>query len=182
MCQWRVRNSQDQRGAQGGTSEPLGLSWSRERLSSSSSSPYLLVCSIYLWKSEVGGKNWRRIQADGVPLTGRKSKTDTSIVVASTFANTSMICHHLCVKAMQQYIDRWSLHNTGSAADLLERKPDNVGKMVQCTTFTQWWWTGQSFQITNTALVTFLWLHDVSGCFWWLGQPGYKEILPFLRA
>lgn len=49
MCQWRVRNGQDQHGAQGGTSEPLGLSWSRERPSSSSSSPpYLLVCSICL--------------------------------------------------------------------------------------------------------------------------------------
>lgn len=52
MCHWRVRNSQDQHGAQGGTSEPLGLSRSRERPSSSSSSfsssPYLSVCSVYL--------------------------------------------------------------------------------------------------------------------------------------
>lgn len=84
------------------------------------------------------GENWRRIQADGVALTSRKNKTDASVVVASTFANPSGICDRLCVKATQQYTHGWTLHNTGSAADLLQLKPDDVGRMAQRTTFTQW--------------------------------------------
>lgn len=92
MCQWRVRNSQDQHGAQGGTSELLGLSWSRERpsSSSSSSSPHLSEGSIYLESRNLEVSIGAAFKPTVFHLLVVKTRYKTRLLLL--FANTSMIC------------------------------------------------------------------------------------------